>query len=71
MLFSLVPEQTVYFLKPVGQAGLLHQSLAAFCCFCSIVWKPAGKLHTIVLEALHRYKKSHSLPQRELSQKRQ
>lgn len=43
MLFSLAPEQTVCFLKPVGEAGLLHQSLAALCCFCSMLWKPAGK----------------------------
>lgn len=71
MLFSLVPEQTVYFLKPVGQAGLLHQSLAAICCFCSILWKPAGKSHAVVPGAMQRQKKSHSLPQRELSQKRQ
>lgn len=71
MLFSLAPEQTVCFLKPVGQAGLLHQSLAAICCFCNILWKPAGKSHAIVPGAMQRYKKSHSLPQRELSQKRQ
>lgn len=71
MLFSLAPEQTVCFLKPVGQAGLLHQSLAAICYFCSRLWKPAGKSHAIVPGAMQRYKKSHSLPQRELSQKRQ
>jgi len=71
MLFSLVPEQTVYFLKPVGQAGLLPQSLAAICCFCSMPWTPAGKLHAVVQGAAQRQERSHSLPWRELSQKRQ
>lgn len=70
MLFNLVPEQTVYFLKPVGQAVLLHRSLAAVCCFCSILWKPAGKSHAVVPGAMQREKRSYSLPHRELGQKK-